>query len=79
VPAWVPAGKKVAKPTFERFAENPVITPDMDARMGRNVNGASLIRVPDWLEDPLGTYYLYFAHHQESYLRLGYADALRAL
>ena len=24
-------GEKVAKPTFERFAENPVITPDMDA------------------------------------------------
>jgi len=69
-------GEKVAKPTFERFAENPVITPDMDARMGRNVNGASLIRAPDWLEDPLGTYYLYFAHHQGSYLRLAYADDL---
>jgi hypothetical protein len=48
----------------------------MDGRMGDNINGPSLIRVPDWLEDPLGRYYLYFAHHQGTYIRLAYADRL---
>lgn len=47
--------ERTVKPAFERFPENPVITPDMDARMGQNVNGPSLIRVPDWLEDPWAT------------------------
>ena len=46
----------------ERFVDNPIIDPHMDGRMGGNINGPSLIRVPDWLADPLGRYYLYFAH-----------------
>ena len=32
------------------------------------------IRVPDWIEQPLGRYYLYFAHHDGRYIRLAYAD-----
>jgi len=59
-----------------RFPENPIIRPNMDARMGDNVNGPSLIRVPDWVERPLGRYYLYFAHHDGRYIRLAYADDL---
>jgi hypothetical protein len=59
-----------------RFPENPIIQPDMDPRMGDNVNGPSLIRVPDWIERPLGRYYLYFAHHDGRYIRLAYADDL---
>ena len=48
----------------------------MDDRMGSNINGPSLIRAPDWIENPLGRYYLYFAHHQGTYIRLAYADQL---
>ncbi|MBI1386191.1 MAG: hypothetical protein GC150_14895 [Rhizobiales bacterium] len=48
----------------------------MDERMGGNIQGPSLIRVPDWVRDPLGRYYLYFAHHKGSYIRLAFADAL---
>jgi hypothetical protein len=59
-----------------RFSQNPIIYPDMDDRMGDNVNGPSLIRVPEWLPHPLGRYYLYFAHHQGAYIRLAYADQL---
>ena len=59
-----------------RFERNPIITPHMDDRMGSNINGPSLIRVPDWLPDPLGRYYLYFAHHKGQYIRLAYADDL---
>lgn len=60
-----------------RFPENPIIRPNMDPRMGDNVNGPSLIRVPDWVERPLGRYYLYVAHHDGRYIRLAYADDLR--
>lgn len=59
-----------------RSAANPIIRPHMDERMGDNVNGPSLIRVPDWVAAPLGRYYLYFAHHDGRYIRLAYADAI---
>ena len=60
----------------ERFTANPIIFPDMDTRMGANINGPSLIRVPDWLPNAMGRYYLYFAHHKHDYIRLAYADHL---
>ncbi len=44
--------------------------------MGTNINGPSLIKVPDWLPSPLGAYYLYFAHHSGRYIRMAYSDAL---
>lgn len=44
--------------------------------MGDNVNGPSLIRVPAWVPNPLGRYYLYFAHHDGRYVRLAFADDL---
>ena len=62
--------------SVRRLGEGPIITPHMDARMGDNVNGPSLIRVPDWVSNPLGRYYLYFAHHDGRYIRLAFADHL---
>ncbi len=58
-----------------RLPGNPVIRPGMDARMGSNIQGPSVIRVPDWVKDPLGRYYCYFADHKGDYIRLAYADA----
>jgi hypothetical protein len=43
---------------------------------GDNINGPSLIRAPVWLSRRLGEYYLYFAHHRGSYIRLAVADRL---
>ena len=57
-----------------RLGGAPIITPDMDARMGGNIQGPSLIKVPDWVENPLGSYYLYFADHRGTYIRMAYAD-----
>jgi hypothetical protein len=59
-----------------RFKRNPIIIPNMDRRMGSNINGPSLIRIPEWVEDPLGRYYLYFAHHHGKYIRLAYSDKI---
>lgn len=54
-----------------------MITPDMlPGADGENINGPSLIRAPAWLKQPLGRYYLYFAHHNGSYIRLATADQL---
>ncbi|MFT4541735.1 MAG: hypothetical protein ACI835_004197 [Planctomycetota bacterium] len=41
-----------------------------------SIAGPSLIRVPDWIENPLGRYYLYFAHHKGGHIRMAYADEL---
>jgi hypothetical protein len=60
----------------ERLASNPIITPQTDPSIGPNINGPSLIRVPAWLEKPLGKYYLYFADHNGKYIRLAFADRL---
>jgi hypothetical protein len=60
----------------ERLPGNPILRPHMDGRMGSNVQGPSLIRVPEWVEKPLGRYYLYFADHKGAYIRLAYADRL---
>ncbi len=59
-----------------RIGDGPIIRPHMDGRMGDNINGPSLIKVPDWLPFPLGRYYLYFGHHDGHYIRLAFADDL---
>jgi len=62
--------------TITRLGDGPIITPDMDTRMGGNIQGPSLIKVPDWVENPLGNYYLYFADHRGEYIRMAYADSV---
>jgi len=48
---------------------------------GENINGPSMIRIPDWIPlenrtDSSAVYYLYFAHHQGNYLRMAWSDDL---
>lgn len=60
-----------------RVGDAPIVAPQMlPGDEGESINGPSLIRVPDWVADPLGRYYLYFAHHNGDYLRLAYADRI---
>ncbi|MBW7894689.1 MAG: hypothetical protein H3C27_06205 [Opitutaceae bacterium] len=59
----------------ERVGDAPLIRPDMlPPARGDSINGPSMIRVPDWVERPLGRYYLYFAHHRDDHIRMAYAD-----
>jgi hypothetical protein len=62
--------------TATRLLDCPIIGPDLHPSIGVNIQGPSLIRVPDWIEQPLGAYYLYFADHKGSFIRLAYADSL---
>ena len=55
----------------------PLIRPGaLSGADGENINGPSLIRVPDWVSNRLGRYYLYFAHHNGQYIRMAYGDQL---
>lgn len=60
----------------DRFADNPLLTP-ASGDIGENINGPSVVRAPDWVTDPLGRYYMYFAHHSGESIRLAFADDLR--
>jgi hypothetical protein len=59
-----------------RLVDGPIISPDLHPSIGRNIQGPSLIRAPDWIEGRRGDYYLYFADHKGRYIRLAYADQL---
>jgi len=64
------------KPVITRQMFEQAGAPSVD---GMNINGPSLIKVPDWLKKsgkvahPEANYYLYFAHHQGKYIRLAWA------
>ncbi len=59
-----------------RLLDRPIIGTDLHDSLGPNIQGPSLIRMPDWVPNPLGRYYLYFADHKGSWIRLAYADSL---
>ena len=58
----------------QRFENGPIIHPGLSKSIGTNINGPSAIRVPDWVTDRLGRYYLYFADHRGDHIRLAYAN-----
>lgn len=66
-----------AQMTAVRLEQNPLITTRTSASLGDNINGPTVIRVPEWVEKPLGRYYMYFAHHMGAVIRLAYADSIR--
>jgi hypothetical protein len=59
-----------------RLSGNPLLHRDSTPGVGANINGPSLIAAPPWVTDPLGRYYLYFAHHRGTFIRLAVADRL---
>jgi hypothetical protein len=71
-----PAAQPAARVTATRLPQNPLITFQSSASLGDNINGPAMIRVPSWIEKPLGRYYLYFAHHMGAVIRLAYADSI---
>ena len=58
----------------ERVGKGPIVHPGLAKSIGSNINGPSAIRVPDWVADPFGRYYLYFGDHRGDHIRLAYAD-----
>jgi hypothetical protein len=68
--------RAAAKIVATRLSQNPLITLKSSPTLGDNVNGPTIIRVPAWIDHPLGRYYMYFAHHMGTHIRLAYADAI---
>src|SRR3954471_7844367 len=72
------AVEEVQTLTAERIGDRPILRPDMmpqdDGQWSGNHNFPCLVRVPDWLPNPLGKYCLYFSAHHGSYIRLAYSD-----
>jgi hypothetical protein len=78
-PASEPAASPSSPFTVVRLGRGPILYPGMpglSGEVGANINGPSLLRVPDWVTPRLGRYYLYFAHHHGQFIRLASADRL---
>ena len=72
-------GQSAPRPAIraERIGNGPIIRKGMPGLMGElgdNIDGPAVIKIPPWLKNPLGRYYMYFAHHRGEYIRLAYAD-----
>jgi hypothetical protein len=55
--------------------DGPIISTGLHPSIGPNIQGPSMIRVPDWIDGRLGDYYLYFADHKGRYIRKHPRDA----
>ncbi|MEL7466856.1 MAG: hypothetical protein AAFN27_00280 [Pseudomonadota bacterium] len=62
--------------SVDRIGSGPIIHQDLHPSLGDNINGPSLVRVPDGLAGALGRYYLYFSHHKGQHIRLAVADRI---
>lgn len=70
-----------------RDGNRPLITQAMFSQAGvgedgRNINGPSVIRIPDWIDkknraSPKAKYYMYFAHHAGDYIRMAWAKNIQ--
>ena len=61
---------------IKRVGDGPIIYAGLHSSIGDNIQGPSLVKVPSWVQEPLGQFYLYFADHKGAYIRLAYADTL---
>ena len=59
--------------TATRVETGPLIHPGMSPSIGDNINGPSVVQMPDWAPG-LGRFHMYFAHHMGKSIRLAYAD-----
>lgn len=40
---------------IQRLLDRPIISADLHPSIGTNIQGPSMIRVPEWIEDRLGS------------------------
>ncbi|UXP33885.1 hypothetical protein N6H18_07995 [Reichenbachiella agarivorans] len=80
---WANVHSQAKYTAIRQEASQPLITQQMFAEVGvegegENINGPSVIRVPDWIRkkdrvNPKAQYYMYFAHHAGDYIRMAWA------
>ena len=71
--------------TVSRLKEAPLISaerfppesiPGLPADVLANINGPSVLRMPDWTPGKQAALHLYFGHHKGDSIRLAFADRL---
>jgi len=62
--------------SFHYLNDAPIISVKDHPELDGNANGPSLIRSPEWLNNPPGKYLLYFAHHEGRSIRLAASNNL---
>jgi hypothetical protein len=62
--------------SFHYLNDAPIVSVQEHPELDGNINGPSLIRAPEWLDNPPGKYLLYFAHHEGRSIRLAFSDHL---
>ena len=67
-------GAAPADPLFRVERVSPILTPASHPEAGHNIMDPSAVRALNWVEAPLGRYYLYFSDHKGDRIRLAYAD-----
>lgn len=70
------SSEETMKIEVRKLKNGLIIPPSLEKEIGDNVQGPSLIKVPNWIKKPLGKYYLYFADHKGDRIKLAYADNL---
>jgi len=60
------------KPDF--YIKSPQSIINNEIAQDNNINGPSLIKVPDSIPNKLGDYYLYFANHDGKHIKLAYSN-----
>ena len=53
-----------------------IIAPESHPAAGNSINGPCCIAVPEWCPNRLGRFYLYFADHAGSHIKLAYANEI---
>lgn len=69
-------GQSASPVRVTRLPQNPLLTVASSKTLGDNVNGPTVVRVPAWVQRPLGRYYMYFANHMGTFIRMAYAPAV---
>ena len=72
--------------TVTRLTDTPLVAAGMFAPAAlaglesdalANINGPSVLRMPDWAAGKQAAFHMYFGHHKGKSLRLAYADRLQ--
>ena len=75
-PVQPEAARKYPCQQFVRSQFNPVVSVPRQKILAGNANGPSLIKLPSWIKNKLGKYYMYFGHHDGKQIQMAYSNAV---
>ena len=61
---------------IKKYNKGPIISPEISSELGQNIQGPSIIKKPEWINNKLGKYLLYFADHKGDHIKLAHSNNL---